>query len=132
MPYSSDLVICATSFEFFSKLVTLKNLTLVNPDIVVLFTLNYIPVLSGEAGDYEAPLVPVPALDSLYVEDFDRDLLKLFLILSTSYHTSFAADLEVLNNLRSLTSLVESKCREALSALFRVSILGNVFIYFAA
>jgi hypothetical protein len=92
VPDFCDLVIPFIPLEFFGQLVTLKNLTLVNPDIAVLFTLNHIPIISeaGIANDvHDAPIVPAPALEFLRLEDFDQDLLRLFLILRISYHTSF-------------------------------------------
>ena len=84
-----DLVIPDVSFEFFCKLAALRNLTLVDPDIATLLTLNHIPisVTTGEAGGREDS-VPVPTLNSLRLENFNQDLIRVFLTLRMGNHTN--------------------------------------------
>lgn len=85
------LIIPYTPFQFFCKLVELKNLTLVNPDIATISTLNHIPtqVHVEAASNLNPALVPVPALDVIHLEDFDRDLIRLFLFLRASEFRAF-------------------------------------------
>ena len=111
VPDFSGLIIPISSFDFFCELMALMNLTLINPDVAILFTLSYIPVetensdstaahsssdeaqgsgASSSTSDDSEPLrLPVPALTSLHIEDFDQDLVRLFLMLRTTENTSY-------------------------------------------
>jgi hypothetical protein len=83
-PRSTSVDLTSTPFKFFCKLVALKSLTLADPDIRILNLLNYIPLVPGD-GDRTnvSHPVPVPALDVLRLEKFDRDRRRIQMFLST-------------------------------------------------
>jgi hypothetical protein len=90
-PLSMGLVISTTLFKFLCKLLVLKSLTLSDPDIGILNVLNYIPVVPGDGGRAKvSPQVPVPALDVLRLEQFDRDWdrIQMFLNIRISRYDS--------------------------------------------
>jgi hypothetical protein len=91
-PTSMGLVIYTTLFKFLCKLMALKSLTLSDPDVGILNVLNYIPVVPGDGGRAKVPpQVPVPALDVLRLEKFDRDLdrIQMFLNIRIGRYDSF-------------------------------------------
>jgi hypothetical protein len=125
VPDLTDLVIPITPFEFFCEMVALKNLTLVDPDIAIIFTLSHIPVVTADAeasDDFEATLLPAPALDYLHFKDFDQDLVRLFLTLRTSNHTSF-------RHLSKLTFGDPSGCLDTSASWMKtITLLDDVFL----
>ena len=72
LPDLSNLVVPAITFEFFCKLRSLKDLTLLEPDMATLNVLNHIPVGVG-IRDGSAARIPIPSLDILRLERSDRE-----------------------------------------------------------
>ena len=73
---STDSATSTSLFKFLCNLVALKSLTLADPDIDILNLLNYLPVASEDGGSTQpsqSPEVPLPALEVLRLERFDRD-----------------------------------------------------------
>lgn len=122
IPDSSNLVIPVTPFAFFCELVMLKHLTLVGPDLAILFTLNHIPVEkeTGDGDNVRATPMPAPILDFLHLEDFDPDLVRLFLVLRTTHHTSFRR-LSNLSFTNYLDCVAKSDCITRSTELFLIA-----------
>ncbi|RDB27281.1 hypothetical protein Hypma_004378 [Hypsizygus marmoreus] len=81
MPNSAQYPIHTAGFNFFSRMTSLLSLEMINPDLVSLLTLNYIPIPSMcPQNTRGAPTpMPTPSLAFLHLADTPFSILYTFL-----------------------------------------------------
>jgi hypothetical protein len=92
VPNLSVLPIPVTPLHLLLKLTTLKSLTIINPDPGTLHALNYLPTpIRGKdpPAVSQSTHLPVPALDFLYLADFNLPLVGHFISVRLKHHSSF-------------------------------------------
>ena len=87
VPNLSHLPIPITALDFLCRLTGLESLTIASPDPGILHALNYLPPPIKPCGlfnDSQFTHVPVPALKSLHLMDFNLPLVRFFLAIRRS------------------------------------------------